>query len=126
MSLKTWKAEFYSEPTEEMTKKAAIEHSIKKWIGLRPENLAKHECYFDKSCDWVVRDDNTTDFLLIDSGTCALCVKYLSDGDLPCLKCPLYKSLGYRCDGGITSPFVVWLLVQDPEPMIEALQGLLK
>lgn len=37
MSLDTWKAEFYSIPAEEVAAKDAIQHSLTKWIGLRPE-----------------------------------------------------------------------------------------
>lgn len=43
MSIKTWKEEFYPvKPRKSMTTKEAIEHSLRKWEGLRKSNLKKH------------------------------------------------------------------------------------
>lgn len=44
MSLETWKQEFYPVSAEEAVVDAiaAVNHSIKKWEGLRPNTLANH------------------------------------------------------------------------------------
>lgn len=42
MSLETWKQEFYSLPASNAPIEQALDHSIKKWAGLQPDNLAKH------------------------------------------------------------------------------------
>lgn len=47
MSLETWKEEFYKIPAEECIKEQALDHSITKWEGLRPENLQKHGLFLD-------------------------------------------------------------------------------
>ena len=43
MSLESWKAEFYTIPASKCPEEYAIEHSLRKWTGLLPENLDKHE-----------------------------------------------------------------------------------
>ena len=35
MSLKSWKAEFYPVTASRVSKKNALEHSLKKWEGLK-------------------------------------------------------------------------------------------
>jgi hypothetical protein len=37
MSLESWKAEFYPIPADEVKKKDALAHSLRKWEGLRKE-----------------------------------------------------------------------------------------
>ena len=37
MSIRTWKEEFYPKRAQETTKAEALDHSILKWVGLRPE-----------------------------------------------------------------------------------------
>jgi hypothetical protein len=127
MSLQTWKDEFYSDPNVKMTKKQVIQHSLKKWTGLRKENLEKHDCRYNGSRGQI--EDGYDEPLGIDTGSCALCVKYLNwDADINnvCRKCPLYESLGEQCDAYGNSPFQIWIGTHDPEPMIEALEKLLK
>lgn len=132
MSLKTWKKKFYPVPAEtKMTKLGAVEHSIQKWTGLLPSNLEKHEvCAGDGGvCDYD-NDEN----LEINQSTCALCYKYydelgeLDDNDYSrCLKCPLYKTLGFECGNGEDwAPFTAWMQHDDPKPMIKALKATLK
>ena len=43
MSIESWKAEFYPTPADEASKDQAIAHSLRKWEGLRKENLDRHE-----------------------------------------------------------------------------------
>ena len=137
MSLKTWKAEFYPKPPRKrMTKREAIEHSLRKWKGLRGKALQRHKVAISvdavidaRDLDLVVREQ---DCLEIDMDSCALCAKYfneegysfLSEEDSSCDKCPLAKLLGTSCDnrGG---PYRTWRDTGDPEPMIRALKALL-
>lgn len=39
MSLETWKEEFYPIPADEVPESQALAHSLRKWEGLRKENL---------------------------------------------------------------------------------------
>lgn len=86
MSIKTWKEEFYPRSAaSRMSNKAAIEHSIKKWEGLLPENLKKHGVVLDRCGD--IHDDEVK--FEISDLSCALCQKYFWEC---CIKCPLYKN----------------------------------
>lgn len=108
MSLKTWKEEFYTLPACNVPEDKAIAYSLKKWIGLRQENLAKHEIYFDghrlkEANAWF----NFTPFY-IDGDSCALCEHYYDsysdiydadDEQVNCHSCPLYLARGgVPCD----------------------------
>jgi flagellar basal body P-ring protein FlgI len=132
MSLKTWKKEFFGGLSRaKRSEKAAVEHSLKKWIGLRPENLAKHGVktlslsYFpdDVTSDAIASDDTAQ--LIINSESCALCARHSCD----CEKCSITQQrLGYDCDQlspvEMLSPFSAWRRNSDPEPMIEVLQAI--
>jgi len=140
MSLKTWKKEFYPVPASKVSgKKTAIKHSLKKWQGLTEENLKKHGLIFTYDFDDAsIRETMVSSNLPgcsfgINSKTCALCQLYYnndgSDTDDKsdcCYKCPLYQSLGHRCDGRSDRPYVVFLDSGDPVPMIKALEKMLK
>lgn len=129
MSLETWKKEFYPSPASSFRKKSwleAAEHSLKKWKGLREENCDKHNVELDQVGD-VVDSHNFSDSFLIDSGSCALCVRSARyNGDFlsnNCKICPLAKTLGRSC-GGINDGSIFEKYVEngDPEPMILALE----
>lgn len=124
MSLKTWKKEFYPKaPTKKMTVREALEHSIRKWEGLRPENLERHEVLRSKYY-WLA-DEANMDTFDINADSCALCKKfYLMDYE--CTDCPLYQQLGKRCDANDRSPYVIWRTKGNPEPMIKALKKALE
>jgi len=120
MSLESWKQEFYPVEARDVLKASAIEHSLQKWKGLRPENLQKH---------------NLSAFAMMDhqfvsGASCALCTHYLEPAhqDIPrCTECPLYKLRGgYPCDvetpSEILSPYSAWTDDSDPEPMIALLE----
>lgn len=119
MSLESWKAEFYFTDAFEVPVEEALAHSLRKWIGLRPENLARHDL---KTFGSSVYDGDRK--FWIDDSSCALCFHYLRS--IPsCSTCPLAKSLGRRCDhptSDAESPYRVWVSTKNPEPMIEALQ----
>ena len=116
MSIESWKAEFYpvdaDDPSVNNTL-AAIRHSLLKWTGLRKDNIERHGGY---------------PIELVRSGeTCALCVRYVyAVGD--CRDCPISKARGNRCcstcgPNESDSPWRMWTLYRDPEPMIAALEA---
>lgn len=123
MSLKTWKEEFYPIRAKHVSEEEdAVEHSLRKWIGLRKENLDKHRI----STGWIGISDGD-EYVYIDSSTCALCQRYFDDEAVnECASCPLFDLLGKRCDNGDDSPFVIWGEYENPEPMIAALEQLVK
>lgn len=124
MSLQTWKKEFYLvNPSKRMTKKQAIGHSLRKWIGLRKSNLEKHEI----SKDGHQIGDNF-DYLTIEMESCAMCVKYFDKNKFAkcCEKCPLAISLGEACDNSVNGPYETWCDTGNPNPMIKALRALLE
>ena len=136
MSLETWQKKFYPKtPTARLSKLAAIQHSLTKWVGLRRNNLIRHGLWVIRTgwnvyigaCVEGVDDDR----LEIGSDSCALCVKYLdpntSGVEVDCKKCPLYHArAGIPCTAaGVSqkrSPYASWVWEGDPEPMIKALK----
>ena len=118
MSEQTWKEEFYPVPPgRPKTAAGAVKHSLRKWIGFRPENLKRHG----------ITEDNLRDMFLYSSGSCALCCKFdVGDYSIDCSdKCSLVLARdGVRCvdvlegvDDGL-SPYDAQLSKGDPEPMI--------
>lgn len=81
MSLESWIKEFYQEDAETFTNKSdteCLDHSIQKWTGALPENLAKHGMKYDNT---ILHQENSTEScedsnLEFDDTTCALCQKY--------------------------------------------------
>lgn len=131
MTLETWKQEFYPVPASEVAKEEAGNHGLQKWIGLRHDNLLKHQVVLDEFSvceDYDNLDiDGEYEYLDIDGESCALCEHYFMSGNSSsfCVKCPLYFGLGHkRCDQGKKSPYAIWLDTHNPEPMIEALAGI--
>ena len=120
MSILTWKEEFCNDT------------DLEKWIGLRPENLAKHGVTTGGSQGWRLTDDER--IFRIDASTCMLCELYLpnpifddeenEDDKLECPDCPIYKSTGTSCNTSSQAPYGIWVNFRDPEPMIEILTSL--
>ncbi len=109
MSLETWKEEFYPIPADEVPESQALTHSLRKWEGLRKENLEKHG---------VGATGGYVDEMSIDSSTCALCHHHIDS--VRCATCPLVKlTMGGNCD----SEYVWWNHAGDPEPMIELIKN---
>lgn len=95
MSLKSWLEEFYPVPASEVSKEDALEHSIQKWNGLLPENLAKHQVAYrwEEVQSW---NENELFYpLSISSTSCALC-QHWYDENKGCPECPLVKA-GHIC-----------------------------
>lgn len=124
MSLESWKAEFYPVPAADCPKEEAIAHSLRKWRGLRPEALKRHDVLI--SINRHVVDEEARYIFFVSAATCALCAHYYDEAkeELACDTCPLAKSLGAPCDrdrGDTTSPWWAWGDL-NPEPMIAALE----
>jgi hypothetical protein len=132
MSLASWKEEFYPEPASNFEKyenttrtdEEALAHSIKKWEGMRPENLVKHGVELQQAAIRVIADDEERHILfLIDSGSCSLCQRHMTYGDCNC--CPLYQLRGIRCDRRMgdesLSPYNMMVDYNDVEPMLAQL-----
>lgn len=137
MSLASWKNEFYPVPAEQAIGDAvsAVNHSLRKWEGLRADNMKRHGCYAagsaisDDPLD-VVSDDGT---MLLNCETCALC-KYkdsVTGNQWYCDKCPITLATGCPCDDlyaddgadeYVVIPWDEWTTRQDPEPMIAVLE----
>lgn len=127
MSFATWKKEFYPcVPDPKWDDIKCLEHSIQKWIGLRPENLDKHGVIFD----WMgVHERANSISLEIAFSSCACCIRaeatheaHIADTcshveteegcndcepltghahEQYCEYCPLYQSRGgFACDIG--------------------------
>ena len=124
MSLQTWEEEFYPESAEEAAERgeaAAVEHSLRKWEGLRYENLNRHQMWASSA---LAREFNTGRGLELSGETCALCELCLRAGaGESCRICPLFKARGgSACDrrkfDETESPWNSWTDDRDPEPMI--------
>lgn len=120
MSLKTWKKEFFP-PMDTSTELGAIIHSLRKWRGLRPENMKKHgvKKHLTSTREIVDRRHNS---LEIDAYSCALCWRHTLAKNGNCFGCSLLKQLESECDLHDNSPYVLFLKKNEVEPMIEALE----
>ena len=120
MSLQTWAAEFYPEPAEAAAKRgeaAAVEHSLRKWEGLKAENLDRHDVGAGSR---AIYDGRTDQGLSLGGENCALCELRLEES---CRICPLYKARDcFACDRRRPdegfSPWRSWTDNRNPEPMI--------
>ena len=103
MSMKTWREEFYPVPAGTARRRSwrwAAKHSLRKWEGLREENLRKHDVRYSPEDNAVVDADGAR--LKLDDKTCALCrkVQEAEEADLSvngCGICPL-ALVGYNCN----------------------------
>lgn len=127
MSLQTWKDEFYQESAKNAAKRgpeAALDHSVVKWDGLKPENTEKHAVVV-AGIGIEDKDEGQITFY-VEGSTCALCV-YNDAVNKGCAECVLAKSRdGVACDDSRDderrSPYKCWTYNADPFPMIEALR----
>lgn len=126
MSLASWKKEFYRKSANKVSKRYALRHSLRKWIGLKPCNRKKHSVslhdgnLMNKSVIANNEDDGDVDFLKIDDSTCALCYHFsrLKTG---CEECPLVKAGISECPDD-NSPFDLFMSSGRVSPMIRALE----
>ncbi len=139
MSVRSWCKEFYPVTPHLVSVEDAAEHSLQKFIGLREENLLKHDVI--KHGNLVVYDnykkkynmpreeysDNNRDNVRINASSCALCYHHANKDVLVdyCEACPIYsykKSLGYDCiSEACHMEYLVWYNRLGPDQMIELL-----
>lgn len=123
MSLETWKAEFYPETTVKAAKRgdsAAVEHSLRKWEGLRPANLERHGMVTSEFGPRIFEQKNHLMKFGVAADTCALCQLHY---EKECCTCPLAKVRGdVPCDDEtkdeVRSPWGEWTHNRNPSPMI--------
>lgn len=133
MSLALWKKEFYKTPAEKVSKRFAVKHSLRKWVGLKKDNLKKHGVMIADSDRVINASDldklaccGNVDSVEIDESTCSLCIHFAdmdNEKDV-CEKCPLYK-IGKSCWEN-NSPFERFLGTGNVSPMIRAIEKAIK
>lgn len=141
MSLSAWRRAFYDVPAEAVAADRRngdldlIAHSLRKWEGLKRENLDAHGLYAEGG-EILWREEEYVVFL-VDTETCALCQRHYGKekvldhpylGSHECGTCPLARSRpgGAPCDRRArrekAAPFDRFLDTGDAKPMIRALQ----
>lgn len=103
MSIKSWKKEFYSIKAKDASH--PLEHSLVKWIGLRHENLKRHELHVQEFSNI---GDKKGNIFRVDSSSCALCLEVNTN----CSNC---------CLESCSHEFDKWEDDHNPEPMIKLL-----
>lgn len=125
MSLATWKEEFYPIAAHKVAAEDALAHSLRKWRGLTPENLARHGVSHDSGYLF-----DTDEHLWINDTTCALCYLHLAPFEHhDCsARCPLaILRDGQACDQPRElpdlSPYSTFTEHGDPAPMIALIEA---
>lgn len=126
MSKETWLEEYYPVPASaaeaQTNDRAAIEHSLHKWRGLRPDVLEAHNLY-PRTSRLIADACDGRDVIEVDGSSCALCEMHIQN---ECKGCPLYdEKTNSRCDSE-GREYRNWLYHKDPEPMIAALEAALE
>ena len=85
MSLAQWKKKYYPIDAESVSQADAVEHSIRKWVGLYKTNLRK--CGIKTRYGITLEDRK--EIFVVGIGTCALCHHYFSATEKECETCPL-------------------------------------
>lgn len=105
------------------TTAGCVRHSLRKWLGLRPEvlelfNLRWKAERLDSSVVFIPEKKKAGVFY-VTSYSCALCVTFPG-----CEGCPLFRQLGGSCSLDLGGPrvFDVFYATGNPEPMIDQLK----
>ena len=126
VSINSWKREFYQGRLKDAAKTAlgAAKHSLRKWRGLKPKNLAKHNLT-NRAFGIVNIDTNAT--FDITAYTCALCLRARDAwSELDCNSCAYKLANGYDCGSNYDSGWHLWCDEQDPSKMIKELKKTIK
>jgi hypothetical protein len=115
MSLQTWKEEFYPIPASECRKEDAVKHSLRKWIGLKKENLKKHGLRH-LGGSWISEVENNENGIVTSSPSCALCTLFVC-GPESGIRCPILGFSGRTCD----DQYQCFTVDKHPECMIKLL-----
>lgn len=116
-----WLNKYYPKPADEVGVRAALQHSLRKWRGLR---VIGQYGISQKGSELL--DADLSFVLEISSDSCALCQHHL-DEDNNCPKCPLSLIRDrVPCDrarpGETETPWKSWVVDENPEPMIRWLE----
>lgn len=117
MSLESWKKEFYPIPAcliavDTDNPVTLIEHSLRKWRGALPENLARHELEYHHHGLTEIKEASESPvpsgpFGFI-SNSCSLCAKYYKSprfsAPFSCATCPIAIVDGVSCEGRSLDP----------------------
>ena len=125
MSMASWCKVFYPETVEcvgRWTNRTALEHSLKKWIGLRSEHLKAHALYLvDAGRHTELHSERPFDEPLdLTGSSCALCEMHDSD----CGLCPI-AMVAMEADGSdelCHAEYRHFVDTHNPEPMIKLLR----
>lgn len=126
MSKESFLAEFYPIPADEATSSwlEATNHSIRKWKGLLPNNLKKHNQQTGtKEHERHIVSTIYGRTLSYGTSTCALCLlafKRQEGQQDYCENCPLFLLYGIEC-GERNSAYTESRLSKNPQLMINAL-----
>jgi hypothetical protein len=115
--MRSWKKEYYPVEAAKVPEALAVVASLRKWIGLRPENLQRHGLV---KVDGSSRLLSSRSEFYIDDKSCSLCHYYIT-GER-CTYCPLNQVLGHPCCVWESTPYQWWCRTGDPEFMISALR----
>ena len=115
MSIETWKKEFYPTSASKCSKKKALAHSLRKWMGLTAKNMKKHGLTKRIMCYDIT---DACEVFSINSESCALCHYYLNST----VVCPI--SWNNNCIQGVgcDKVFLKWSNGRNPWPMIRLLK----
>lgn len=119
---KAWLKKFYPKPANKVSKKDAVNHSLKKWQG-----LLEIKSYGILRMNTDSKGHFGKDFyLVVDDSSCALCAHFI-DEDTECPKCPLsIVRGGAKCatkrDDEEMSPYDLYTKKNNPKPMIKWLE----
>ena len=124
MSIRTWQKEYYPTSAQRNceTDLTAIQHSLKKYEGMKSANLKKHDVWLEEGslCEPFQKTEMVQSFLVMGNDQCALCHKhYTLSSSEPCATCPLYIS-GNHCLHS-RSPYRRARKLHQPGPLIKAL-----
>lgn len=130
MSVETWKEEFYPVVAALATRNdtMAAKHSLQKWKGLCPDQLAKHGL---ARVAWgsEIRIIGNINFpqqrFSVRGNECALCHRHVMKIGGSCTTCPLTKAVVWSCNE-VNSSYVHWVKTGDAEPMIRELEAAVK
>lgn len=111
MSLESWKKEFYPITANEAARKgrlAAAKHSLKKWMGLVPSSLKKHNVEMQQLNTLVECGSDyydASDKFAFGQHTCSLCeLQFEVHSRGECRLCPLFQITKMEC-GDAGSPY---------------------
>lgn len=135
MSVKSWMEEFYPIFAGDLARRDGVtdielvKHSMQKWNGAMPENLKKHKVKKDYPTGRAIEDIDGG-YFIFGGASCALCEKHVRGSS--CGECPLFRHLGFDCDGTIIEDEIVGDIYyqatvgNNPQLMIGHLEDTLK